>query len=51
MSGGDLGGDMEQLARSPINLKAVLALHFDYYILYRIHGSLRVTPAMAAGTQ
>lgn len=31
------------------NLKAVLALHFAYYNFCRIHGSLRVTPAMAAG--
>ena len=31
------------------NLKAALALHFAYYNLCRIHGSLRITPAMAAG--
>ena len=31
------------------NLRAALALHFAYYNLCRIHGSLRVTPAMAAG--
>jgi hypothetical protein len=26
-----------------------MALHFAYYNLCRIHGSLRITPAMAAG--
>jgi IS1 family transposase len=31
------------------NLKAALALHFAFYNFCRIHGSLRVTPAMAAG--
>jgi IS1 family transposase/transposase-like protein len=31
------------------NLQAALALHFAYYNLCRIHGSLRVTPAMEAG--
>ena len=31
------------------NLQAALALHFAYYNLCRIHGSLRITPAMAAG--
>jgi len=31
------------------NLRAALALHFAYYNFCRIHGSLRVTPAMAAG--
>jgi hypothetical protein len=31
------------------NLKAALALHFAYYNFCRIHGSLRITPAMAAG--
>jgi hypothetical protein len=31
------------------NLKAALALHFAHYNLARIHSSLRVTPAMAAG--
>lgn len=31
------------------NLKAALALHFAYYNLCRVHSSLRVTPAMAAG--
>ncbi len=30
------------------NLKAALALHFVHYNLVRLHGSLRVTPAMAA---
>jgi IS1 family transposase len=31
------------------NLKAALALHFAYYNFCRIHRTLRVTPAMAAG--
>ena len=31
------------------NLKAALNLHFAYYNFCRIHGSLRMTPAMAAG--
>jgi hypothetical protein len=31
------------------NLRAALALHFAYYNFVRIHGSLRITPAMAAG--
>jgi hypothetical protein len=31
------------------NLQAALALHFAHYDFVRIHGSLRVTPAMAAG--
>lgn len=31
------------------NLKAALALHFAYYNLCRVHQTLRVTPAMAAG--
>ncbi len=31
------------------NLKAALALHFAYYNFVRIHRSLRVTPAIAAG--
>jgi hypothetical protein len=30
------------------NLRAALALHFAYYNLCRVHGSTRVTPAMAA---
>tara|TARA_B100000315_G_C14565431_1_gene582677 strand:- start:312 stop:1136 length:825 start_codon:yes stop_codon:yes gene_type:complete len=31
------------------NLKAALALHFCHYNFCRIHGTLRVTPAMQAG--
>lgn len=31
------------------NLKAALNLHFAYYNFCRIHGSLRITPAMKAG--
>jgi transposase-like protein/IS1 family transposase len=31
------------------NLRAALALHFWYYDFARIHGSLKVTPAMEAG--
>jgi hypothetical protein len=36
-------------SRSWDNLRCALALHFAYYNLCRIHGSLRITPAMAAG--
>jgi IS1 family transposase len=31
------------------NLKAAVALHFAHYNFVRIHGSLRISPAMAAG--
>lgn len=31
------------------NLKAALALHFAYYNFCRIHQTLRITPAKAAG--
>jgi IS1 family transposase len=31
------------------NLKAALALHFAHYNFCRVHDSLRITPAMAAG--
>jgi len=31
------------------NLQAAVALHFAYYNFVRVHGSLRVTPAMEAG--
>ena len=31
------------------NLQAALALHFAYYNFCRVHGKLRVTPAMEAG--
>ena len=31
------------------NLQAAVALHFAYYNFVRIHRTLRVTPAMAAG--
>ncbi len=31
------------------NLKIAAALHFAHYNLCRIHGSPRITPAMAAG--
>lgn len=31
------------------NFKAAIALHFAYYNLIRIHSTLRMTPAMAAG--
>jgi IS1 family transposase len=31
------------------HLKAAVALHFAYYNLCRVHGSLRVTPAMQSG--
>jgi len=31
------------------NLKAAVALHFCHYNFVRLHGTTRVTPAMAAG--
>ena len=31
------------------NLKAAVSLHFAHYNFVRLHKSLRVTPAMAAG--
>jgi hypothetical protein len=31
------------------NLQAAVALHFAHYNFVRLHRSLRVTPAMAAG--
>ncbi len=37
------------LSKKLENLKTALALHFAYYNFVRIHRSLRVTPAMAAG--
>jgi IS1 family transposase len=33
------------------NLKAAVALHFCHYNFVRLHGSTRVTPAMAAGVE
>ncbi len=36
-------------SKSLRNLKAALALHFAHYNFVRIHASLQVTPAMAAG--
>jgi len=36
-------------SRKVDNLKAAVALWFCYYNFCRIHGTLRVTPAMAAG--
>lgn len=36
-------------SKSLDNLKAATALHFAYYNLCRIHKTLRITPAMAAG--
>jgi hypothetical protein len=31
------------------NLKAAIALHFAHYNFCRVHSSLRIAPAMAAG--
>ena len=31
------------------NLRAAVAIHFAYYNFVRIHQTLRMTPAMAAG--
>ncbi len=36
-------------SKKPENLWAAVAFHFAHYNFVRIHGSLRVTPAMAAG--
>ena len=36
-------------SKSVENLQAAVALHFAHYNFVRIHGTLRVTPAMAAG--
>jgi hypothetical protein len=33
------------------NLQAAAALHFAHYNVVRVHKSLRVTPAMAAGSR
>ena len=41
--------DFGQLVKVYGNLKAALALHCAWYNLVRIHRSLRITPAMAAG--
>lgn len=37
------------LSKKIENLKAAVALHFAHYNFVRIHGALRVTPAMEAG--
>ena len=31
------------------NFKAAVGLHFGYYNFVKVHGTLRCTPAMAAG--
>lgn len=36
-------------SKSRENLRAALALHFAHYNLRRVHGSLRITPAMESG--
>ena len=36
-------------SKKQTNLKSAYALHFAYYNFCRIHKTLRVTPAMAAG--
>ena len=36
-------------SKSRENLRAALALHFAHYNFCRVHGSLRVTPAMESG--
>jgi hypothetical protein len=33
------------------NFEAAVALHFAYYNFVRTHGSLKMTPAMAAGVE
>lgn len=34
-----------------VNFEAAVALHFAYYNLFRTHGTLKMTPAMAAGVE
>jgi len=36
-------------SKKPSKLHAMLALYFAHYNFCRVHGSLRVTPAMEAG--
>ena len=36
-------------SKKPENLKAAVALHFSQYNFVRIHGTLPMTPALAAG--
>ncbi len=36
-------------SRKKENLKAALALYFAYYNFVRMHKTIRMTPAMAAG--
>ena len=36
-------------SRKKANLRAALALYFAYYNFCRMHKSIRMTPAMAAG--
>ncbi len=36
-------------SRKPANLRAALALFFAYYNFCRMHKSIHMTPAMAAG--
>ena len=33
------------------NFQAAMALHFAYYNLCKVHGAIRMTPAMAAGVE
>jgi hypothetical protein len=39
----------QRLQQEAVELKTAVALHFAHYNFVRIHPSLRVTPAMAAG--
>ena len=39
------------LSKKLDNFKAAVALHFAYYNLVKRHGTLRCTPAMAAGIE
>ncbi|MFI5341211.1 MAG: hypothetical protein ACHQ7N_15410 [Candidatus Methylomirabilales bacterium] len=44
------GGQLTNVfSKKLADLKAALALHFAYYNFCRVHGSLRITPTMAAG--
>jgi len=40
---------MNAFSKKLAHLKAAVALHFAWYNFVRIHGSLRITPAMQSG--
>ena len=44
-----MGGGAHEKKDETIQFAAMVAIHFLYYTFGRIHKTLRVTPAMAAG--